>query len=171
MPDGFRTDADASPIDCIGVTDTTPRVVYESLPMLEAARQSYFNWDEGVAVSGADAAVIRMASDDAARSAFDGFVEQWRRCDGTTVDKRLRGEMNTHVYSTIEGVAVDGSLLTATLRTRPDPDGPVSVYERALGVRGDTIVEVSAALTPAGERRGNFDDVAARSARAMLDNV
>src|ERR1700754_3804471 len=58
LPDGYRTDADASPIACVAVTDTAPRVVYEAVPVIEAARQSYFNWDEGVGTSGADAAVM-----------------------------------------------------------------------------------------------------------------
>ena len=62
LPDGYRTDADAAPIECAAVTDTAPRVVYEPLPVVEAARQSYFNWDEGVDTSGADAAAIRLSS-------------------------------------------------------------------------------------------------------------
>jgi hypothetical protein len=51
LPDGFRTDAEASPIACIGVTDTTMRVVYEATPMVEAARQSYFTLDQHVAAT------------------------------------------------------------------------------------------------------------------------
>ncbi len=31
MPDGYRTDADAAPIGCVAVTDTAPRVVYETV--------------------------------------------------------------------------------------------------------------------------------------------
>jgi hypothetical protein len=41
----YRADADATPVACIAVTDTAPRIVYEPAPVLEAARQSYFNWD------------------------------------------------------------------------------------------------------------------------------
>lgn len=52
LPDGYRSDAEASPISCAAVTDTAPRIVYEPLPVVEAARQSYFNWDEGVDASG-----------------------------------------------------------------------------------------------------------------------
>ena len=62
LPDGYRSDADASPIGCAAVTDTAPRIVYEPLPVVEAARQSYFNWDEGVDASGADAAVVRLST-------------------------------------------------------------------------------------------------------------
>ena len=71
LPDGYRSDAEAAPISCAAVTDTAPRIVYEQLPVVEAARQSYFNWDEGVAASGADAAVVRLASPAAAREAFE----------------------------------------------------------------------------------------------------
>jgi hypothetical protein len=169
LPDGFRTDADASPITCIGVTDTTTRVVYESTPMVEAARQSYFTLDQTVAVTGADAAVVRMASDADAQRVFDDSVRQWRACDGKNVEKRLRGVTGAEVFADIGDVAVTGSMLTATLRTQPGPSGPTSFYRRALGVRADTIVEVSLAVTPAGAPGSAQDAVAV--AQAMLDKV
>ena len=55
------------------VTDTAPRIVYEPAPVLEAARQSYFNWDARVDISGADAAMVRLSTADAARA--DTIVE------------------------------------------------------------------------------------------------
>jgi PknH-like protein len=167
LPDGFRTDAEASPIACVGVTDTTVRVVYEATPMVEAARQSYFTFDQRAAVTGADAAVIRMSSPAAAQRVFDDAVRQWRSCDGRTVDKHLRGATNADVFADISDVAAAGSTLSATLHTRPGPAGPTSLYRRALGVRADTIVEVSLAVTRDGEPGARAQAVAA----AMLDKV
>lgn len=169
LPDGFRTDAEASPIACIGVTDTTVRVVYEATPMVEAARQSYFTLDQHVAVTGADTAVIRMASDADAQRVFDDSVRQWRDCDGKTVDKRLGGATNAQVLAAISDVAVTGPLLSATLRTRLGPNGPTSLYQRVVGVRAEVIVEVSLAVTP--DRESGSAAHAAAVAQAMLDKV
>lgn len=169
MPDGFRTDVDAAPIGCIGVTDTMMRVTYEPDDVLEAARQSYFNWDQGVDVSGADAAVVRLANADDAKRAFDGFVQQWHACDGKTVLKHLRGTTNSDVNATVSDVAVSGSMMTATVSTRQGPRVPASHYQRALAVRGDTIVEVSLAVS--NVRRHGPPEDAIRAAQAMLNKV
>jgi hypothetical protein len=167
LPDGFRTDAEASPIACIGVTDTTMRVVYEATPMVEAARQSYFTLDQHVAVTGADAAVIRMASAADAQRVFDESVRQWRGCDGKMVDKRLRGATNAEVFADISDVAATGSTLSATLHTHTGPNGPTSSYTRVLRVRADTIVEVSLAVTADGDHGPRAE----AAAQAMLDKV
>ena len=175
LPDGYRTETDASPIGCVSVTDTAPRIVYEPLPVAEAARQSYFNWDEGVATSGADAAAVQLSTADAARDAFASFAKQWPDCDGTTVVKHLRltgGDGGDSVIeATVSDVAVDGPMLSATVRTRQRPNAPASMYERALGVRNQTIVEVSLAITPAGQRQPGPRDEAVRVAQVMLDKV
>jgi len=79
LPDGYRTEADATPIACIAVTDTAPRMVYEPAPVLEAARQSYFNWDVGVDISGAGrrgGAVVRRPTRRGAT--FESFVRRWQ---------------------------------------------------------------------------------------------
>ncbi len=172
LPDGYRTEGDASPIGCVAVTDTAPRIVYESLPIDQAARLSYFNWDEGVTTSGADAAVVQLTTADAAEGAFASFAQQWLRCDGTTVVKRLRGTAADSVIDAeVSDVTTDGQMLSATVRTRQRANTPPSMYERAVGVRDQTIVEVSLAITPAGEGRPGSRDEAVRVAQKMLDKV
>ena len=172
LPDGYRTEEDASPIGCVAVTDTAPRVVYEPLAVADAARQSYFNWDEGVTTSGGDAAVVQLSSADAAQRAFAAFVQQWQRCDGTTVVKHLRVTGGDSVIdAAVSDVATDGNVLSATVRTRQRPNSPSSMYERAVGVRNQTIVEVSLAITPLGERKSGPRDEAVRIAGVMLDKV
>ena len=166
LPDGFRTDSDAAPIGCAAVTDTAPRIVYEPLPVLEAARQSYFNWDEGVDTSGADAAVVRLSTAAAAKDAFGAFGRQWQQCAGTTVVKHVLG---TVIDAEITDVTLEGSVLSATVRTHQLPKAPTSRYERAVGVQGNAIVEVSLAITPKGERQPNPRDAAVRIAKEMLD--
>ncbi|BBZ29374.1 hypothetical protein MMAD_36690 [Mycolicibacterium madagascariense] len=166
LPDGFRTDADASPIGCAAVTDTAPRIVYERLPVLEAARESYFNWDEGVDTSGADAAVIRLSTASATGDAFESFARQWQQCAGTTVVKHVLG---TVVDAAISDVARRDGVVAATVRTQRQPGTATSRYERAIGMRGNTIVEVSLAITPKGERQPDPQAAAVRIAKDMLD--
>lgn len=166
LPDGYRSDAEASPISCAAVTDTAPRIVYEQLPVVEAARQSYFNWDEGVDASGADAAVVRLASTAAAQDAFESFARQWQQCSGTTVVKHVG---NAVIDAAIDDVTVDDLVVSATVRTRQRPGGTQTRYERALGVRDGTLVEVSLAVTPAGERQPDSRAWAVGIAETMLD--
>lgn len=175
LPDGYRTEADASPIGCVAVTDTASRIVYESTPVVAAARQSYFNWDEGVATSGADAAVVQLSTAEAAQSTYSSFARQWKQCDGATVVKHLRGAGRGGGDSTIDAdvsdVVVDGSMLAATVRSHQRPNSPTSRYERVLGMRNATIVEVSLAITPAGEKQSGLRVEAVRIAKVMLDKV
>ncbi|BDX31391.1 sensor domain-containing protein [Mycobacterium antarcticum] len=165
LPDGYRTDADASPISCAAVTDTAPRIVYEPLPVLEAARQSYFNWDEGVDTSGADVAVVRLATSEAAIATFDTFAAQWQQCSGTTVVKHV-GE--SVIDADLSDVAIRDSVVSATVRTTQRPNAPASRYERALGVRGDALVEVSLAITSTGEGQADPQAAAVRIVESIL---
>lgn len=169
LPDGFRTDADASPIGCVAVTDTAPRFVYAEAPVLEAARQSYFTLAAGAPVSGADAVVVRLSTTDAAHRLFEAASGQWRGCDGRTVAKRLRGD--AHMTAEVSDVTTTGDVLSATVVTQTSPAVGRSRYERAMGVRGDTIAEVSLAVTAAGERRGDNRGKAVRAVEAILQKV
>jgi hypothetical protein len=170
LPDGYRTEAEASPIDCVAVTDTAMRVVYEPTAVMEAARQSYFNWDAGVGVSGADAAVVRLATTAAAEGTFGDFVKRWKQCDGKAVIKHLRGANDDDLVAVISDVAVDGQIVSATVNTRQGPYSPTSTYQRALGTRGDAMVEASLGLTSSGVRQTDPRS-AAKTVKAMLDKV
>lgn len=165
LPDGYRSDADASPIACAAVTDTAPRIVYEQLPVVDAARQSYFDWDERVYASGADAAVVRLSTPAAAHDAFETFSRQWQECSNTTVVKHVG---NAVIDAAVADVRVQDSVVSATVRTRQRPGGAESRYERALGVRDRAIVEVSLAVTPAGERQPDPRGWAVQVVETML---
>jgi hypothetical protein len=170
LPDGYRTEADASPIACVAVTDTASRIVYEAAPVVEVARLSYFNWDSGGDTSGADAAVVRLSTADAARATFASFGRQWQHCDGVSVAKRAGGQTKAALGADVSEVKETNKVLSATVRTHGGPQVQAAVYERALGVRADTIVEVSLAITPKGERQ-TLPTLATRVVQLMLDKV
>lgn len=171
LPDGYRTEADATPIACVAVTDTASRIVYEAAPIVEVARLSYFNWGSGVDASGADAAVVRLSTADAARATFASFVRQWQQCDGVSVAKRAGGQTKAAFGADVSEVKETSTVLSATVRTHGGPQVQSAVYERALGVRAGTIVEVSLAITPQGQRQPTAPTPAARLVRVMLDKV
>jgi hypothetical protein len=171
LPDGYRTESDASPIACVAVTDTSPRIVYEPLPVLEVARLSFFNWDPGVATSGADAAAVRISTGAGARAAFDEFIRQWRQCEGTTVGKHVPGVTGTDVDARVQDVEVDCPVMSATVRTGGPTGGDAARYERSIGFRGDTIVEVSLAISSDGSAGVAARDMATRTVEAMLEKV
>lgn len=169
MPDGFRVDADATPIRCAGVTETMLRVTYEKSDVVEAARQSYFNLNTQVEVSGADAAAVRLASPVAAEELFETFTRDWRSCDGQTVVKHLHGTAGPDVEAAISDVVVDDPMLSATVVTEQG-GGPNAHYLRAVARRAATIVEVSLALT-AEAAAAPPSAAALRVARVMLDKA
>jgi hypothetical protein len=170
LPDGYRTESDASPIACVAVTDTASRIVYEAAPVVEVARLSYFNWDSGVDTSGADAAVVRLSTADAARASFASFARKWQHCDSVSVAKRAGGRTKAAFGADVREVKEANTVLSATVRTHGGAGVQAAVYERALGVRADTIVEVSLAITPKGERQ-TLPTLATRVVQLMLDKV
>jgi hypothetical protein len=150
LPNGFRDDSEAAPIACVGVTDTLTRRAYDQAPVVEAARQSYFNPNPGVGVSGADVGIVRLTSDENASQLFATMTRAWQACSNTTVVKRLDPATNAELLAAISSVAVTGPLLTATVITQDPQRRKTSRYARALGVRSDCIVEASVAVTPLG---------------------
>jgi hypothetical protein len=169
MPDGFRTDADATPIRCVGVTETMLRVTYDKSDVIDAARQSYFNLTYGVAVSGADTAATRLGSEATADALFATFARDWSSCDGQTVVKHLGGIAGVDVSAAIDDVIVDGSLLSATVVTRQGAGAPAH-YQRAAARSGAFVVEVSLAVDPENRRLAS-SNVATRVAELMGDKV
>lgn len=76
---------------------------------------------------------------------------------------------DTVIDADIADVDVQGSVLSATVRTHQRPSAPDTRYERVLGVHGATIVEVSLAVTPVGERQPDPRAGAVKIAQSMLD--
>jgi len=167
MPDGFRTEGDASPIRCAAVTETMLRRTYAPDEPVDAARQSYFNLDRRLPVSGADAAAVVLASATGAQGRFDAFVRDWRSCDGQTVVKHLDSTEGHDVTAAIRDVAQDGPALSASVLTQQG-GGPQMRYARAVAVRGSTIVEVSLALS---RQTSPGVQAARRVAAIMLDKT
>jgi hypothetical protein len=61
--------------------------------------------------------------------------------------------------------------MSATVRTSERAGGGTARYERSIGVRGDTIVEVSLAISSDGPAGVAARDMAKRAVEAMLEKV
>ncbi len=146
LPNGIRDDSGAAPIECIGATGPLLRVVYEKGPIRAVAKQTYWNYDLGVAVFSAHAGAVRLASSADAQQLFASFVSQWQKCVGTTVTMFTHDAENTELYSKVADVKVDGPILSATLINWDNHHTPQAPNEHAVGVESDVIVDAEAAV-------------------------
>ncbi|OBK21770.1 hypothetical protein A5634_09265 [Mycobacterium asiaticum] len=148
LPDGFRSNRDASPIECIGPANPALHVVYEKGPVRDVAVQDYWNYGLDVAASGATAAAVRLATVADAQRLFESFVPQWQNCIGTTVTMSTLDSSKTQWYARVDRVQAQGSMLSATVMSWDSHQTPPSPVERAVGVQSDVIVDVHVALRP-----------------------
>jgi hypothetical protein len=168
LPDGIRTNADSSPIECLGPTSPLMRLTYEQSTVRAVATVNFWNYDFHAAASSADVGAVRLASSDDAESLFKTFTKQWRDCQGTTVVGHTHDSENTELYSRVENVIVSGPILSATVIGWDNHHTPEFPNERALGVKSDVIVEADIAVTePGAQAKQRAIDVV----KLMLDKV
>jgi hypothetical protein len=128
-----------------------------------------------VEVTSVKEAVVSLPTAAEAEALFAKFAEQWRICDGTT--SLLTGSM-FKLNAKTSNVQNADSVVAATVSTgfsSPGSDAAVIPAGRAIGVRGDCLVEVEVDFFNAANRsRQTVADVNAAAidiAHAMMDNV
>lgn len=163
LPNGIRTSADASPLDCLGAATPLMRVVYEGSGVQAAAWQDFSRFGKGQTVSSAEAGVVQFDSPDAARSTFASFTATWQACDGTTVN--MQG-----LRLTVTRVRVNGPVLTAVVLSS-DGHGDEFPTEHAVGVAANFIADVDVAITAPDPTRRAPGTRAADIVRGMLARV
>jgi hypothetical protein len=168
LPDGIRTNADASPIECVGVTDALMRITYEHSPVRAAATVTFWNYDFDATATSAKVGAVRLATADDAQALFTTFTQQWRDCMGRTVDGHTHDSDDTELYSRIEDVDVSGPVLSATIMGWDNHHTPEFPNERAIGVKSNVIVEADVAVTKPGARA---DNRAINAVKLMLDKI
>jgi hypothetical protein len=150
-PDQLQDDGPASSVGCLGVA-------VES--WLHAARS---------------VKVVSLPTGAAADALFARFAEQRRKCAGTTLP--LPGSA-VRVTAKITDVRDANSVLVATVSmglTVPSSDPAAIAEGRAVGVRGNCLVEVEIDFfntsNPSHQGSGDVDTSAAEIAHALLDRV
>jgi PknH-like protein len=160
---------DAEPSECIGVVFMMQKAVYQSVPVKEVADEMWTNDGHSQQVDDVDEGVVSFSSSKDAAAAFARLSAQWQGCAGTT----LIAHSVTSARSVISDVHVADSVVGASILAHPHENSilvsvPVS---RALGVRGNYLVEVAVRFF------GNDDAAAPESAsavdiaHAMLDRL
>jgi hypothetical protein len=165
LANGIRTDADASPIECLGPTSPLMRLSYEKSTVRAVATVNFWNYDFDAAASSANVGAVRLASADDAEALFETFTEQWRRCQGQTVVGHSR---DTELYSRVEDVELSGPVLSATVIGWDNHHTPEFPNERAVGVKSNVIVEADVAVT---KPRAAAEERAIKVVKLMLDKI
>jgi hypothetical protein len=173
-PDELHDDGPASS-DCLGVAAMLQRSVYQPARVTGVAIESWLHAARSVKVISVKEGVVSFAAAADADALFAKFSEQWRKCAGTTLP--LPGSA-VRVTAKITDTRVADSVLAATVSmglTVPGSD-PAAVLEgRALGVRGNCLVEVELDFfntsNPSHQGSGDVDTSAAQIAHALMDRV
>ena len=169
LPNGIRDARDAAPIDCLGAATPLMRAVYEQGDVRDVALRDFSNFGDGLTVSSAHTGVVRFASDADATRMFSAFMTRWRSCDNITV--------NVHITPTsalqwkVTDVHQDGGILSAVVLSGGSGDEPAFPTEHAVGLSGDSIVDVDVAVTAAQPSRRVATGRAVDLVRIMLENI
>lgn len=168
-------DPGAWPVNCIGVAVMLQRGVYHSSNVENVALDTWRPDAMTAAVTRVKEGVVSLATPADAEALFATFSRQWRRCDGKTLpfgDGAFRLKMK------ISDVQVATSVLAATISIElnlPSPDWAAIPEGRAIGVRGNCLVEAevdffnTAKLAPHGP--GDTHTSALDIAQVMRDKV
>jgi hypothetical protein len=142
MPNGLATEAQASPHDCVAATTIAQRSTYQSANVTAYAGEDW-QTDGGDAVIAVDEAVVALPAAADAQALFSTLSEQWRRCEGQTVTV-LAGPApdGSNFIDKVTNVRVVDSVVAATIQSDHTSGGWARPEARAIGVRGNTLVEV-----------------------------
>jgi hypothetical protein len=170
MADGLRTDAEASPHDCVGATSPLQRSIYQDTGVTDFAS---FSWrlpdsDSGDVI-GATTGVVAFPSTAEANDAFEAFAQQWDDCNGTVVEMPIGG--GDYFTDEITGVRVENSVLSADVATARQP-GPIRWPRvRAIGVRANCLVEVDVSFFGGDAPPSGRGDAGIELAYVVMDRI
>lgn len=163
-----------SPADCLGVSVMLQKSSYGSAKVQTVAEQTWWHVGDNVKVISVAEGVAALPTAADADALFDSFTSQWKNCDGTAMT--LRGDVLTYTDK-ISDVRVANSVLAATISVNSTfASRFVSVPEaRAIGIRGNCLVEVKVALFDntgrSDQGSGDIDTSAITLAHAIMDKI
>ncbi|MGE2714923.1 sensor domain-containing protein [Mycolicibacterium litorale] len=156
---------EATPVECVSTTYRLQQVVYGASSVRSVASRSWAAGTvDGPALSGFFG-VVQLASPDEAATFFATAAQHWRECDGRTMELQ-RGAASEQ--SRITDVRVDGPVVSAVV-VHEAGQGSGMPIQRALGVAGDSIVDVE--ITDVAGARSGGAGGAVDVAALMLDKL
>jgi hypothetical protein len=173
-PDQLPDDAPAAAADCLGVALMLQRVVYQGAKVKHVAVESWLHAAKSVKVISVREGVVSLPTAADARALFADFSHRWQECDNVTLP--LPGS-TVRLMAKITDVRSADSVLAATLSmqlTLPGSGSAAVPEGRAIGVRGNCVVEVEAdffnTLNP-HQGTGDINTTPADIAHAMMDKI
>lgn len=159
--------ARATPVECVSTTYRLQRAVYGASPVRSVASRSWAAGSvDGPSLTGFFG-VVQLASPGDAEAFFSAAAGDWRQCDGRTMvlqrDGAAAGEQ-----SRITDVRAGEHVVSAVV-VHEAGQGTGMPIQRALGVAGDSIVDVEISDI-AGARAGDAGG-AVDVAQIMLDKL
>ena len=170
MADGLRSDAEASPHNCVGATSPLQRSIYQDTGLTDFAS---FRWrlpdSASGDVIGATTGAVAFPGPAQANDAFAAFVEQWQVCDGTVVEMPI--EDGDYFTDEVTNVRVENSVLSADVATARQPDSISWPRVRAIGVRANCLVEVDVSFFGGDAPPTGLDDAAIELADFVMSRI
>lgn len=172
-----------SPANCVGVTSMMVKDAYQSGDVKNAARETWWNTRGPAKVISVAEGVVALSSTAGATALFQQFSRQWRDCDGTTVTigrpSIITDRPAIIFLDTISDVRESDSVVAATISIDTQlpgiPSSGPRPEARAIGVRGNCLVEVEVAFfnstSPSDQGSGDVHRSAIDIAHAMIDKV
>jgi PknH-like extracellular domain len=156
-------DVRAAPRGCAGVVYELQKSSYGTADVENVAQRTW--WTAGIrgakVISVVESAVA-VPTGAAADAVFAGFIQQWDRCNGTTVRSDFR--IGHVITAAISDVRAANSVLAATVQSHLVT---TVTSARAVGVRANCLVEVDVAFFSDNKPDGTAVDLA----HAMMDKV
>ncbi|OBH57556.1 hypothetical protein A5687_24300 [Mycobacterium mantenii] len=164
----------AQSADCLGVVHMMQRGPYRSAPIQNTVSEMWDHNGTSVKVDNVDEGIVALRSAADANALFATFASQWRHCDGTTV---TTPPVDVYGQNAISDVRVTDSVVAATVSMGSGPHSMLTTIPeaRALGVRGNCLVEVMVSFVPTSypgdEGTGDINTSAIDIAHAVLDKL
>jgi hypothetical protein len=178
----LRDTGTALPDACLGVAAMLQQNVYPSRDIQEVAAETLRHATASAEMTSVKEGVVSLPTAADANALFATFAQQWQKCDGATAALpggmfRLKGRI-THVQVSTSVLAATVSIGWTTSKSEPGPESDAIHAQRAIGVRGNCLVEVEVDFfnppKPSAHGAGDppdFGNSAPDIASAMMEKV
>ena len=173
-PETLRGGPAAWPADCVGVLLMMQQSAYQSSNVKNVALQTWRPEAMSAAVTRVKEGVVSLPTAADADALFANFSRQWQTCDGKTIPMS-EGMFGLKVKVT--DVQASSSVVAATISIGPSlpvPHSPSIPAGRAIGVRGNCLVEVEVDFSNGPKSSPGSGDINATAldiAQIMRDKV
>jgi hypothetical protein len=171
----LQDDEPAVPADCLGAAVMLEKGVYRATDVRDVAVESWMHGTWLVKVMSVKEGVVSFRTAADAAGLFAKLRQQWQKCNGTTlVWPRSAIKLRAAITDVRDADSVVAASVSREL-TLPGAPSAAIVQGRAVGTRGNCIVEVAVDLfppsNPAVQGTGDIGTSAVDIARVMMDRI